>query len=265
MNFTILRNAFAITVAMLGHLGSLGLVCAEQNEPSDATEWTQQDEREDSFRVVTKIFTGKAKEAVAEHLILFHEGLVYDVPQLDGTEVTVYDMKRGRVILLDRASQVRATTTHDELLKLTAELNAQATDAKTRERLGIDATVNLNDDLSQYSIRYGGFSYSTTTQVPSLRTTAIRYGQFADLASQVSIARAVGMPPLGRMRLNRKIAEDGRLAQQTILTINQFGNSKTFRSTHELVETISHHDRKLINEVGNMLALYREVKLRDFP
>ena len=137
--------------------------------------------------------------------------------------------------------------------------------AITVQQLGIDATVNRNDDLSQYTIDYGSLSYITTTELPARKSTASQYGRFADLASQLDIARAVGMPPIGRMTMNRQIADDGRIPKQITLTIQQLGGDKTFNQTNELIERISQADRNLIDEIGGMLALYREVSLREFP
>lgn len=253
MNFDVRRLTLLLLSAMVvTHIGALPL-------HADTAESAE------SFRVVTKIFSGKAKEPSAEHLVLFHNDLVYDLPQTNDGQITVYDLKRDRVILLDRATQVRATSTTDELLQLTAKLRASALTAKNRQQLGIDATVNRSEDLSQYTIVYGSLSYITTTQLPVRKSIAEQYGRFADLASQLNIARAVGMPPIGRMTMYRQIADDGRVPTQTILTIAQPGGDERFNSTNELIERISQADRNLIDEVGGMLALYREVSLREFP
>tara|TARA_R110002049_G_scaffold27321_2_gene94032 strand:+ start:113753 stop:114517 length:765 start_codon:yes stop_codon:yes gene_type:complete len=253
MNFDVL----GITAVMIGAVIGSSL----QTETSGADSANPSD----PFRVVTTIFSGRAQEPSAEHLVLFHDSLVYDFPRIHDGQITVYDLKRGRVILLDRATQVRSTVPTTKLMELTAQLRAQAITPQAKEQLGVDAEVDRNDDLSQYSIRYGSLEYETDTQTPSRASIATQYGQFADLASQLNIARALGMPPIGRMKMNRQIADDARLPQQTTLTISKFGSRKTFRSTHELIERISQEDRSQIDEVGNMLALYREVPLSEFP
>ena len=222
-------------------------------------------EKTESFRVLTTIMDDQTQEPLAKHLVLFHEELVYDLPQINDARVTVYDLKRDRVILLDRTTQVRTTIATEKLLELTAQLRAEAVKPKAKEQLGINAIVDRDDQMTRYSIRYGSIQYDTTTQTPTRERIAKQYGRFADLASQLNIARAVGMPPIGRMTMNRQIAVDGRMPLETTLTIHRIGHRNTFRSTHELIERISHADRSRIDEVGGMLALYREVGLSDFP
>ena len=219
-------------------------------------------QKAESFRVLSTIVDDKAEEPLAKHLVLFHEDLVYDISQINDARYTVYDLKRKRVILLDRPTQVRTTIPTEKLLELTAKLRSEAVTEQAKKQLGIDAAVDRDDNLTTYSVRYGSIQYETSTQVPTRGEIAKQYGRFADLASQLDIAQAVGMPPIGRMKMNRQIAADGRVPLETTLTIHRIGHRDQFRSTHELIERISHSDRTLIDEVGGMLALYREVELK---
>ncbi len=237
-----------------------------------------------NFRVTTTIYSGNDKEASAEHLILFSDSLVYDLPQLDDTIVSVFDPQRGRVILLNRATQVRTTISTDDLMKLTAQLRAAATDANKQERLGLSATTqpivnvaqqdvgtiddslaSIGDSLSDgYMIRYGDVQYEVLTQTPRTPSISRQYAQFADWALRLNVARRIGSAPFGRMTLNQQVAAVGKLPRITTLTIRRGLTSDRFRSTHEVIEQLSESDRKTITEVGGMLAIYREVSFAEF-
>lgn len=218
-----------------------------------------------SFRVTTAVFAGDAKKPAARHLILFHQGLVYDLPQIETRVVTVFDVGRDRIILLDRESQVRTTLSTDSLLKLTAQARAAAGQVGLREEVGLLAKVDSDGEPGDYSIRYGNVAYQTSTQQPADPAVAVAYGRFADWAARLNIARSLGPPPFGRMTLNQRITADQRLPRETTLTLRRRLGQDRYRSTHEFIERLSESDRQKIDDVGGMLALYEEVDLDEFP
>jgi hypothetical protein len=55
-----------------------------------------------TFRMTSKIYEGANLNASAEDLILFDRGLVFELPQIDGRFVTVYDRAKKEITLLDR-------------------------------------------------------------------------------------------------------------------------------------------------------------------
>ncbi len=265
-----------ILLAVVGIFLGCQLVHAETNLiPPAATE----------FRVTTKIFAGKDEQPSAEHLLIFTDGLVYDLPQAGDSVVTVYDPRRSRVILMDRATQVRTMISTDELIKMTAELRTLAADEKSQTRLGLNAEilpmvidpksgeaapVELSDAdpaiaSDGFMTSYGDASYEVRTQTPRQPAVATAYGQFADWALRLNVARRMGSPPFARMSLNESITAAGLIPKETRLTIRRGLLSDRYRSTHTLIERISEADRKQINEVGGMLVLYQEVSWDQFP
>ncbi len=238
-----------------------------------------------AFRVKTTLFAGKDEEPAAEHLILFSDSLVYDLPQINDNVVTVFDPGRGRVVLLDRATQVKSTIATDDLVKLTAQLRTSADNAKKRKQLGLDAEiqpiivdpktgeaapVELNESSEKiasdgYMTKFGEARYEVLTQTPRQPAVAVQYGQFADLALRLNVIRPLGLPPFPRMSLNDRVTASGQIPLETRLTIRRALTSDRYRSTHVLVELLSESDRRSINEIGGMLALYKEVPLDQFP
>ena len=74
-----------------------------------------------TFSVTTQIFVGEQKTPASEHQILFDQGLVYDVPVINRRFITVFDPAQKRVTLLDRDTQVQASVSTDDLIKITAQ------------------------------------------------------------------------------------------------------------------------------------------------
>ncbi|WP_442505905.1 hypothetical protein SH528x_004720 [Novipirellula sp. SH528] len=213
------------------------------------------------FRVTTEIFENSKPEPSAKHLILFAGNLAYDVAEIPDRYVTVYDSDRNRVILLDRNAKTRTTISTEDLVRITAQARTAAgnRDQQEQERLGILAAPELEAD--KYSISYGDARYQTKVESPSDAGMAVRYGQFVDLASRLNLVHRRGLPPFARMTLSQRIATDGKIPKETTLTIRRGVNTDRFRSQHAFISTLSEADRKQIDEIGGMLALYHEVPL----
>ncbi|MGI9471259.1 MAG: hypothetical protein ACR2NZ_07000 [Rubripirellula sp.] len=217
-----------------------------------------------TFRVTTKIFVGAELDAASEHLILFDEGLVYDLPQIETRFVTVYDPARKQVTLMDRQEQVQTTISTEDLVKVTAQARAAAMTPAQREQLGIEARVALSQRVVGYTIQFANMEYHTTTQKPNDPAMAADYAMFADLASRLNLIRRIGPPPFGRMTLNQRIAAEREVPLETVLTLRRGEQKEDYRSTHELAE-LNQNDLDKIKEARGMLLLYRHVDLEDFP
>jgi hypothetical protein len=217
-----------------------------------------------TFRVTTKIYAGADLDPSAEHRILFDEGLVYDLPQIESRFVTVYDEAQNRVTILDRQTQVQTILGVGDLEKITAQARAAAVTPQQQEQLGLLAQVEPSKRVIGYTIKFGNLEYHTSTQTPQDPTVAIDYARFVILASRLNIVRRRGAPPFGRMTLNHHIAAMGELPLETTLTLRRSEQAEEFRSTHEL-DQLTPVDRKKIDEVRGMLTLYREVDLKEFP
>jgi hypothetical protein len=216
-----------------------------------------------TFRAVSKIFQGANLDAEANHLLLFDEGLVYDLPQIRSRFVTVFDEAQQQVILLDRQTRVQTTVGTEDLLKFSAKVRAQATAAQ-KEKFGLEAIVKPSTRVIGYSIKFGNLEYNATTQKPEDVTKAADYGRFFDLASRLNIYRQLGAPPFGRMTLNQHIMGAGEIPLEVMLTRRQGDKSEEFRSTLEIDE-MQPHDREKIDEVIGMLKLYKTVQPKEFP
>ena len=220
-----------------------------------------------TFRVTTKVFEGSSLDAAAEHVILFEEGLVYDFPQIESRYVTIYDPAQNQVTLLDRQTQVQASVNIGDLIKVTAQARAAAKTTEQQSQLGLQAKVEKSARVNGYALRFGNLEYHVTTQRPADPSVAADFARFVDLASRLNLIRRLGPPPFGRMTLNQHLATQAEVPLETTLTLHRGDEAQEYRSTHVLEELneISLEDRKRIQEARGMLAVYRQVEMKDFP
>jgi hypothetical protein len=213
------------------------------------------------FTVATKIFVADVESPVAEHRILFADGLVYDLPQTDDRIATVYDAANGKIVLLDRESQQQTILGLEDLLRITAEAKASIDGADDRNRFGLNAQVISENG---YRIEFAGTEYRVQAETPSDPGIAADYGRFADLALRMNIVRPTGPPPFARMTLNSHIAARGEFPRESNLKISHGEQTIHYRSANQIGE-LTTEDRQQIERIQTELADYRQVPLADFP
>lgn len=227
-----------------------------------------------SFRVVIRFYEaesagGDPSAPLSAHRILFHRGVVYDLPQSPRDRirfVTVVDPNRSRVMLLDRRSKVRATVPTDHLVKLTAKVRSATENAKKRDSLGLNAEVAVDAPGRQYSIGFGRVSYRTDTRQPADPAVARAFGSFSDWAGRLNIARpSDAPPPFARMTLSRTLVVAGLVPDTMTVTIRHNPIDLRFTVTHELTERLAEDDLKQIREIEGMMVAYREIPFESFP
>ncbi|MGB7327052.1 MAG: hypothetical protein WBD31_19405 [Rubripirellula sp.] len=217
------------------------------------------------FCVTVKTFSGAALEPSAEHRIVFDNGLVYDLPQIDPSTVTLYDPAQGRVTLLDRPRQVQTTISIDDLINVTAQARAAAeADEQKKEQLGLNARVQTSNRMVGYSIQFGGATYHTSTQKPSNPAMAADFGQLSDLAARLNLVRRHPLPPFARMTLNDRVTSAGEIPLETTLTLKRGDQTDEYRSTMAIGE-VTEADKTAMIEIQGMAGLYKNVPLAEFP
>lgn len=63
------------------------------------------------FRIETDVFVGNEERASMTTLTLFQGSTVYDYLGTEQPEITIFDAKRGRFVLLDCQRQIRTSIT----------------------------------------------------------------------------------------------------------------------------------------------------------
>ncbi|TWU46221.1 hypothetical protein Poly51_56170 [Rubripirellula tenax] len=235
---------------------AIAVGCTLGARPSSAEDRT--------FCVTVKTFLGTSADASAEHRIIFDNGLIYDLPQLDPATVTVYDPAQGRVTMLDRPRQVQSSIRIDDLIEFTSKARAAATTDEQRAQLGLNSKVKTSDRMIGYMIQFSGATYHTSTQKPADPKMASEFGQFFDLASRLNLVRNTWLPPFARMTLNDRLTSSGEIPLETTLTIKRGEQTNEYRTT-TTIDGLADRDRTAIDEVRGMMTLYKEVAAGDFP
>lgn len=219
-----------------------------------------------SFRVETDIYEGEATAPQSQHLILFDSGVVYDLPVGQGATITVFDVPRGRVVLIHKTSRVRTSIETDTLVQMTAQVRAAAAEAGAGQALGLDAkVVPLGDKVGTYELVFAGNRYQATAQTVTDPAIAADFASFTAWASRLNITRHIGSPPFARITLADFLAAEKSLPRQVKLEVRRGLKTRTFRSEHIIVERLSDLDRKKISDVGGMMATFQEVDFSEFP
>jgi hypothetical protein len=217
-----------------------------------------------SFVVTTVNHQAGVEAPVATHRIVFDEGVVYDFDELDDNSITVFDTKRNRIVLLNRELKSRAIVSMDQLTKFAAEMRASATTPERKEKFGISAEVQL-DPGDKYRIAYGGIQYTSTSQPAKTESVAKQFGQFADWACRLNMKRRLGIPPFVRMSLNAALASRNQLPLELAVSFKQQNEMLRLSSLHTVSPQLSKRDHQRIDEVSGMIALFKEIQLKELP
>ncbi|QDT10126.1 hypothetical protein [Planctomycetes bacterium K23_9] len=212
-----------------------------------------------SFVVTTTNYAVGNEQPIDRHRVVFDQSVVYDFDELTPGSITVYDPNRKRIVLLNSQSKSRCVVNTDQLTKMTAEMRVSADTNKKKDQYGISATVNSDAD-DRLSIQFGNVKYTTSTQPAANQNAASQFAQFADWALRLNMARKQGLPPFGRMSLNRAIATKGHIPSELMLDVKV----AQYKSVHAITPKLTNEDRKRIDEASGMIALYSEIPLSDF-
>lgn len=221
------------------------------------------------FRVETEVFDGIASQPVSETLTLFSGDLVYDFLLTKPEEITILDLRRNRIVLLDKKREVQTTLGTTKLLQFTAQMKAFAAEPKVTEKELFDPKFTEEFDPQKGELKLQGkiLTYRTVGIKPKFAPAIRQYREFADWYARLNAMRRQ-MPPFARIELNRALAEKGLVPQEVVRTVvarQALRNKKMeARSRHSFLWTLSNSDRKRIEDTGEYQAKFREITLREY-
>ncbi len=218
-----------------------------------------------SFRVETDLFEGDSSSPQSQHLILFDGGVAYDLPVGLGDIITVFDIPRGRVVLLHKTTRVRTSISTEALIQMAAQTRAAAEQSGAAGNLGLEAKIAAGNAPDSVVVSFGNNRYEATGQNVNNPLIAAEFSTFTSWAARLNIARHLGPPPFARITLAEHFASQNQLPRDLTLSVRQGLKARTYRAQHMLVERLSDLDRAKISDVGGMLASYQEVEFGSFP
>ncbi len=223
----------------------------------------------DDFRVENKVFRGSNTKPVAETLTLFSGDFVYDFvldDQSDGIEckeITVFDNRRGRILLLNTKRKIQTMLTTKELGQLTDAFRKRAANEPNNGLFAPVFTVAYEEAEQQLTMTSNAISYRVRGFSTKDPAAVKRYTRFADWYARLN-AIIGNVPPFGRIELNRLLAEKGLLPLKIERTIVLNRRKTVARSEHSIIWTLSNTDRRRIERAGEMMTTLRSVSLPEY-
>ena len=227
----------------------------------------------EGFRVENQVFTEEEEEPISKSTTIFYEDLVYDYLETP-KEITVFDRTAGRIILLDPVRKISTELTSRDLELLSQKLQTWAA-RQPDEFLRFSAHPNFDEDYDSSSgglqLRSSWVSYQVETTEPARSEILTLYLEFCDWYALLNTRLdPTSRPPFPRMRLNRALAEVGRMPQDVQLTVRPKGEAllgekkMTARSEHHVVPHLLESDRNRIAQTDQFMAMFRPLPFREY-
>jgi hypothetical protein len=222
------------------------------------------------FRVETDVFVGKNKEPAAQYLTVFKAGVVYDFMLNKPEEVIIYDVKRGRFVLLDPARRMQTEVTLEKLRELTADIKlaaANAADENVRFLADPMFEIRLNPAGQRIRMVSKRLVYEAKGAAPPDAGIVRRYADFADGYARLNGLRLGNMPPFARMKLNDQLVEQGWTPVEVVRTIpGQAVLAKDFevRSHHLYTWKVLQTDEERMSQADRYLQAFDETDIANY-
>jgi hypothetical protein len=229
-----------------------------------------------TFRVDTELFENQEKEPFLETLTIFSDGTVYDFRWTEPKEVTVLDMKNGRITLLDESRQKKAQVTTEELLAFCLALETHAAQEKDRLfafcalpkfEISEKAIEENGQALVEVSLAGKPLTYVARGVKPQQAEAVRAYRQFADWCARLNATRGGNLPPGARLSLNQALADRDLIPLDIMRTIpasGPFGKKLEVRSEHRMNWALAGEDIRRIDRAGDMMAKFEVISYDDY-
>ena len=233
-----------------------------------------------NFRMETDVFLAAEKKPLVQTLTLFTDSMVYDFiygpangkdkEDQQVTEVTVFDMSAGRVILLDIAKARKTVLSHEQLVQMTTAMKVH-----TGEKDGVyhfAADPKFTFKFEEEKLQLDGLSpnliYRVKGQKPEQAAAAFRYQEFADWSARLNACRPGNLPPFARMEVGKELANRGLIPEEitrTMIAPGRLGNKRVeLTSRHHVNWLVSTKDRKRIETVAEQIGTFEGVTFLSF-
>lgn len=221
----------------------------------------------EDFRIETDVFVDDGKEPVVQTRTIFADGIVYDFLLTGVEEITVFDLDRKRLVLLDTQRKVKTELSLEGILSYVAQMRVQLTDGNHEFLLAAEMKATDAED-GWLELTNGRVTYRAEGTAPKSKETAAAYQQFADWYARLNAMREGNPPPFARIQLNAELASRGLIPQTIERTIVQKRSlpekKQVLRSQHLANWRLSQTDRKQIDRAGMYLADFSAVSFREY-
>ena len=216
----------------------------------------------EDFRMETDVFSGSATDPIVETLTIFQAKMVYDFMGPEGEEITIFDIPRGSIVLLDRQREIKTTITTSQLMAFMATVKSQPRQSVGQRLLDPQFQEQYNPTSQVLTLSDVQLSYRVKGIKPKDPEFAQRFQLFADCYARLNATRFGNPPPFGRIKLNQSLAGHGLIPteiERTITTSISPRRKQKMRSRHLTNWQLTETDRKRISHAKTCLANFREV------
>ncbi|MDB4862905.1 MAG: hypothetical protein ACJZ8Y_00790 [Pirellulaceae bacterium] len=221
------------------------------------------------FRMETEVFIEGDSHPAATSLTLFSGTTVYDFLSDDSAhgDITVFDVRRGRFVLIDTQRKLKTTLTKDYLIKFLEQVKSQASEDVVTRFVSPKLAQKFNPSTKTVTVSSDHLTYQAVGISAKWDPAIQQYRHFADWIARLNSTRIGNLPPYSRFELNRVMAEQ-RLMPKTIqrtVMLDRVGLRKqVVRSEHSIHWQLTNSDRKRISSTGNLMAGCKEVPINEF-
>ncbi len=216
----------------------------------------------DDFRVETEVFLDTQSEPTVATLTIFKGHVVYDFVLGAEPETTIFDVARGRIVLLDPQRKVKTTLTTEKLAEFTAAIQVRG---NQREKLGLFAPnfELAEEEPHKFTLTSPNLTYRVQGQVAKQPDAVERYRTFADWYARLNAVRPPNLPPFGRLEVNRHLAERQWLPERIERSANP-GRRQMAHSVHVVNWLLSNTDENRLAQAARQQAEFMEVSLAQY-
>ena len=221
------------------------------------------------FRMETEVFIEGNSHPAATSLTLFTGNAVYDFLSDDRAhgDITVFDVRRGRFVLIDTQRKLKTTLTKDDLIKFLEQVKSQASEDVVSRFVSPKLTQKFNPSTKTVTVSSDHLTYQAVGISAKWDPAIQQYRHFADWIARLNSTRIGNLPPYSRFELNRVMAEQKlmpKTVQRTVMLDRVGLRKQVVRSEHSIHWQLTNSDRKRISSAGNLMAGCKEVSVNEF-
>jgi hypothetical protein len=225
----------------------------------------------EGFRVDSQVFIGKETAPHSTNVTLFQAAHVYDF--LDQPrQITIYDLARGRVVLVNPDRKVKAEVSQQMLEAFCDNLRraeSHTTDAVLRFALDPRFEEQSEESYGERVFSSKHVIYRIKPLAGTSAGTVSAYGRFSDASARLNaFVNRGSLPPFPRLVVNQSLAKSGHLPAEVLLTVSPVrlgvGRTVVLKSKHEYRWRLLDSDLRMIDEAGEILAGAASLPLAEY-
>lgn len=221
----------------------------------------------DDFCVETDLYVGGQPEPALRTRTLFSVGVVYDFLLGGSEEITIFDPKRGRFVLLDRARKVQTALTNEDILQFTAAIQAASQEKGGEVFYQREWSLAFDESSGWLTLSGERLMYRARGAPPELASAARQFREFADWYARLNAMRSGNIPPFARLELNKALLNRGLIPTEIERTVTSDSLPKRkhmVRSQHLVHWRLSNTDHKRIQEAAQLRATFPEIPFVEY-